>query len=122
MKKIICSLIIFTFFISISLAEELGNRNPFRKPDIFGIKEKAEIEKEKYQEKAVSLENLKLTGIINGEVALINHRFVKKGEKIGAFTVILIEDNVVELEADGKKFQLILNLKKLKNENKDKKE
>ncbi len=116
MTKTKSKILILFLICSFSFAEDFTMRNPFAKPSVFGLKSKQLQEKQIEKGKELSLENLNLTGIINGEIALINHRFVKKGDKLGVFTVKEITDNKVKLFADGKTYELILNLKKLKNE------
>jgi len=115
MKIILISMIIFVSCFS-SFSENLSMRNPFRKPNAFGLKDKEMQKKEIEKGKELSLENLQLTGIINGNIALINHRFVKVGDKLGVFKVNSINENIVQLTTDGKTYQLILKLSKLKNE------
>jgi phage protein U len=116
MTKTINKVLIFFLVCSFSFSESFTIRNPFVKPSVFGLKAKQLQEKQIEKGKELSLENLNLTGIINGEIALINHRFVKKDDKLGVFTVKEISENKVKLFADGKTYELILNLRKLKNE------
>lgn len=119
MHKLLISIFVLLLSTSNSFSENLGNRNPFRKPNAFGLKQK-EIQKNEVEKgKELSLENLQLTGIVNNKIALINHRFVKEGDVLGVFLVKTIDENIVKLTADGKTYQLILKLSKLKNGNKE---
>jgi hypothetical protein len=107
-------LILTVFLISLGIWPVYGAiRNPFARPAFLKQKTtESTAAKEKKPETTVA--NLSLTGIINGEIAIINHQFYRKGQKIGLLLVQDITDNKVVLESRGIRYDLILNLSKIK--------
>jgi len=102
------------FLISLGLCPVYGAmRNPFARPAFLEQKpSESTAAKEKKPETTVA--NLSLTGIINGQIAIINHQFYRKGQKIGLLLVQEITNNKVVLEFQGLRYDLILNLSKIK--------
>ncbi|NOZ12891.1 MAG: hypothetical protein GXO69_04485 [Acidobacteria bacterium] len=102
--------------ISLSLCPLYGaKKNPFSRPAFLSQKtgqKNGESAEEKKPE--TTLANLSLTGIINGKLAVINHQFYRKGQKIGILTITAITANKVVLESRGVRYDLILNLSKIK--------
>ncbi|MCK5880028.1 MAG: hypothetical protein KAH24_09610 [Holophagae bacterium] len=100
--------------ISLALSPLYGaKRNPFARPAFLsGTAGESKADEKKKPE--TTLANLSLTGIINGQIAIINHQFYRTGQNIGIFTVGEITANKVVLESHGLRYDLILNLSKIK--------
>ena len=65
------------------------------------------------------LNSLSLSGILNDEIAVINHQFYRQGDKVKIFKIKKITHNNVILTANGKEYELILNIEKeVENEKK----
>ncbi len=117
MKKVKRSKILLpALIISLSLCPLYGaKKNPFSRPAFLsqksGTENKTSTEKKKPE---TTLANLSLTGIINGQLAIINHQFYRKGQKIGILTITAVTSNKVVLESRGVRYDLILNLSKIK--------
>ncbi|NOY22930.1 MAG: hypothetical protein GXO70_05400 [Acidobacteria bacterium] len=100
--------------ISLALSPLYGaKRNPFARP-AFLSQTKAESQAAKEKKPETTLANLSLTGIINGQIAIINHQFYRKGQKVGVLFIREITGNKVVLESQGLRYDLILNLSKIK--------
>lgn len=58
------------------------------------------------------LNSLSLSGILNNEIAIINHQFYREGDIVKVFKIKKINENSVILYANGKEYELILNVEK----------
>ena len=88
-------------------------RNPFKKPAVIVVSMTDGEKKGGKTDIQDLLNSLQLTGIINGNIAIVNHYFYKAGDKIGIFTVKEVKENEVILDASGKTYTLYLNLEKI---------
>lgn len=100
--------------LSLTLSPLYGaKRNPFARP-AFLSRTNAESKAAEEKKPETTLANLSLTGIINEHIAIINHQFYRKGQKIGILSIREITANKVVLESQGLRYDLILNLSKIK--------
>jgi hypothetical protein len=107
-------IILSILLISLALCPLYGaRRNPFARP-AFLSQTTAESKAAEEKKPETALANLSLTGIINEQIAIINHQFYRKGQKIGVLSVKEITNNKVVLESQGLRYDLILNLSKIK--------
>ena len=95
-------------------------RNPFKKPAVIAVSQDKKVPTGKDNVK-ILLNTLKLSGILNGKIAIINHQFYREGDKVSIFTVENISENKVVLFSSGKKYELILNYEKEASLENDKK-
>ncbi len=110
-NKVILAGILFLLFSVSPLSA--AKHNPFARPGFLSqSKKQTKAEREKKPE--TTLANLSLTGIINNRIAIINHQFYRKGQKIGIMTIVEIDSNKVILQSGGARYDLILNLSKIK--------
>lgn len=101
--------------ISISLFSVGGYskiRNPFKRPSIIMLSLQSDGKSSAKDNVKALLNSLKLSGILNDEIAVINHQFYRQGDKVKIFKVKKITHNNVILTANGKEYELILNLEK----------
>ena len=97
-------------------------RNPFKRPSIIMITMHGKDKRSRKNDVQDLLNNLVVSGILNNEIAVINHQFYRAGDSLKIFKVTKIEENKVILEANGKEYELILNIEKdVKEITKDKK-
>lgn len=91
----------------------LAGRNPFARPG-FLLTETGTETITKEPTAAERLAKLKLTGIIANKIALIDHQFYRRGDRIEKMTVKEILPDRVILEANGQEFALMLNIHLIK--------
>ncbi len=109
-NRVFISLLLVFFALSPLYA---AKKNPFARP-AFLSQAKAQQKATEEKKPETTLANISLTGIINGSIAIINHQFYRKGQKIGILTIEEISANKVVLESRGLRYDLILNLSKIK--------
>ncbi|BBB32843.1 hypothetical protein TTHT_1329 [Thermotomaculum hydrothermale] len=119
-NKIILSVILILLFQVCGFAKI---RNPFKRPSIIMLTlnsgQKPSSPKDRVKD---LLNSLVLSGILNNSIAIINHQFYRVGDSLDLFKIKKILPNSVILTANGKDYELILNLsKELKENNRDKK-
>ena len=97
-------------------------RNPFKRPSIIMITMHDRNKRPKSDNVQDLLNSLVLSGILNNKIAVINHQFYRVGDSIKIFKVEEVGENKVVLKANGKEYELILNIDKdVKEVTRDKK-
>ena len=115
MKKRSSLTVLLILFLFSCLSVRGAKKNPFARPT-FLINQNEKEQKKSNNDPSLILSNLHLTGIINGQIAIINHQFCEKGDKVGGLVVKDVLSNKVVLEGHGRTFDLILNISKIKKE------
>ncbi len=113
------SLIFLVFIFLLSFNGYSKIRNPFKRPSIIMLTLQSNGKPSDKDNVKALLNSLSLSGILNNEIAVINHQFYRQGDKIKIFTIKKITDNNVILTANDKEYELILNLEKEIKEVKD---
>ncbi len=109
-SKILYPVLIIVLIILFPVISFCHTRNPFKKPPIIMLTEQGATSVDKRDNIKVLLNSLKLSGILNHSIAVINHGFYRVGDKIKIFKIKEIKDNEVVLSSNGKEYQLILDL------------
>ncbi len=120
MRKSSVLTILFVLFITSYGFTKI--RNPFKRPSIIMITMHDKNKRSKKNDVQDLLNSLVVSGILNNEIAVINHQFYRVGDSLKIFKVTKIEENRVILKANGKEYELILNIEKdVKEVTRDKK-
>ncbi len=106
------SLIFFTILFLYSSGLTAKIRNPFKMPPIIMLTLNTDNNPAPKDNIKALLNSLVLSGILNNEVAIINHQFYREGDQLKVFTIEKINSNNVILVANGKRYELILNFEK----------
>ncbi len=106
-------LIAFILFLTFSTYGIAKMRNPFKKPAAIVFNTVSHKSNKKKDNIQTFLNNYVLSGILNNKIAIINHQFYKKGDKLDIFTVKKVLPNSVILTVKGKDYELIMNIDKL---------
>ena len=106
-------LVAFLLLLTFSTYGTAKMRNPFKKPATIVFNTVSHKGNKKKDNIHTLLNTYVLSGILNNKIAIINHQFYRKGDKIDIFTVKKVLPNSVILSAKGKDYELILDIDKL---------
>ncbi len=106
------SIVLLFVILSISFNSFAKIRNPFKMPSIIMLTLNSKDTPSQKNDIKSLLNSLVLSGILNNEVAIINHQFYRVGDEVKIFKIKEIKPNNVILTANGKDYELILNLEK----------
>ncbi len=106
------SLVFITLICLFSFNGYSKIRNPFKRPSIIMLTLQSNGKPAEKDNVKALLNSLNLSGILNDKIAVINHQFYRQGDKVKIFLIKKITHNNVILTANGKDYELILNIEK----------